>query len=156
MQRVSLRRWFVCGVVASTLLGLLVPSAWTGDQASEDEQKTPLQEAMKALDGPYRKLRRQIGDASRNAESLKLLVTIQRGALAAMGMVPSMTPTLPEAERPQFILSYKRQMLDLIRTTLDVEAALLNNDNEAAKRIYRKLGTLRRKGHEQFQIEEEC
>ncbi len=156
MNRLFREPGWVKIVLALSLFGWLAQGGWQRAAADgDDHEESPLYESMEAIDGPYRKLRRQIGDASKNTESLKLLATIQKGALAAMGMVPSKAETLPRSERAAFVLAYKRKMLELLGATLDVEAALLKPDNAAAKATYRKLGKLRREGHEAFQIEEE-
>ncbi len=155
MQRIQRHRVRMAAVAALTIIATI---SWiaTRTDAEHHEAKAPsLHEIMETMDDPFRSLRRQLKDPQKNEASLEVVRELQKKTLVAAGFNPSMMESVIEKKRPRFLLEYKRKMVALLNGLLDVEEALIFSDNAKAYEAYRKIGKVRREGHEQFQEEEE-
>jgi soluble cytochrome b562 len=115
--------------------------------------ETELGKRMETMGHAFKKLRKQIGDASQNASSLELIATARSAAEEALKFTPEKTETLPEAERPKFIADYQDGIKQLIAKFDDLSAALKANNNEEAQKIFKDIGSFQRKEHHEFQKE---
>ena len=131
------------------------PRPAQAESGEDHEQASPLHEAMEDMDKPFRALRRQLRDASRNEESLEMLQGLQRLAATALREAPRRIEHVDEDDRPRFLLDYKRKMIEFYVAMLEAEEALLAGDNDKARAAYKKMGKLKREGHEAFQEEDE-
>ena len=82
-----------------TLICALVTS--TGVLAADAE--TELGGKMEKMGGAFRALRRQITDASRNADSIAKVATIRQNAEASMKLDPAMKKDIPAAKQAKFV-----------------------------------------------------
>jgi hypothetical protein len=131
--------------IAALALCSLLPVA-----PQDEHDETPLAEAMEVVETAVGKLRRTLRDPAKNAESLALLVEADTAALACKGHTPSLTASLPEAEREAFVSAYRKQMAELLRGLLEVEIALLDGDGEAAKTALQLVREMEEPAHERF------
>jgi hypothetical protein len=115
---------------------------------------------MKSLNRNARQLRETIGDPSKNADSLRALNAMQNAAVFAKGQalpddVPAMETAKDDAARKQIQDTYRRNLLKLTRTMLDMEQDILDGKNDAAKAKLPDLIKLRDDSHKFLGIKED-
>ncbi|MBL8840664.1 MAG: hypothetical protein JNL90_03940 [Planctomycetes bacterium] len=121
-----------------------------GHHEEHDEGETPLAEAMEKIEHAEHFLRRSIGDAAQDGESLKRIAEAQQAILTAKLLHPKMTASLPEAEQAKFLSGYRHEIAGLLIEFTNLERALLNGDRDAAKASYKKLHAMEESGHSEF------
>ncbi len=132
-----------------TLLTVVFALA-AGLVARAAEAETELGGKMEKIGGAFRALRRQIADASKNADSLAKLATIKENAQASMKLEPAMKADKPAAEQKQFVTQYQAEMKKFIDLVGKVEAALKANDNAEAGKLLTQMGDDQKKAHKMF------
>ncbi len=123
--------------------------------AKEGKEKTELHHRMKEMDDAMKKLRRTLKSADTNADSLDLIAKIEQLAVTCKSMTPSKAATLPEADRPKFIASYRKEMAGLLTEVCKMESAVLDGDNAKAQEIFANLKEMEDKGHDKFNEDDE-
>jgi soluble cytochrome b562 len=134
-----------------TLVCLLASAA--GVQAQEKAAKsteTELEVKMDDLNAAYRKLGRQISDASKNADSLKQVATIKEAANAAMKLEPAKKKEVPAADQAKFVSAYQSKMKSFIGNIDKLEAALKAGKNAEAAELLKTLKQDQEEGHKEF------
>lgn len=121
--------------------------------ASHDHEDTELGEKMDTLSHAYKKLGKQISDASKNAESLELVATIRESAEAALQLEPEKKADLPIAEQAKFVAAYRSKMKAFIAGVEKLGAALEAGDNAAAAQQLAAMKKMQRAAHKEFQKE---
>ena len=134
-------------------LAILTPAVPTL-RASGGEKHSALEDAMDKMNGAYRKLRRQVADATKNANSLELVATLRAASEESAKLVPKLAAERPEAERPAFIAAYQKQMQEFTAALAPLEAALKANNNAEAEKIVADLGARQKQGHKEFKKQE--
>lgn len=120
----------------------VVPGARAAEGKGGDKEETVLGGHMEKMGGAFRKLRRQISDASKNEESLALIATIKTESIAAAKEKP--------AWHPEDAPKYQAQMKDFIANVEKLEAAVKAKDNAAAAKLVDELAAAQKKGHTDF------
>jgi soluble cytochrome b562 len=115
------------------------------------EPQTELTGKMEKLSDAYRKLGRQIADATKNEDSLQQVAIIKEMAEAALKLEPVKKKDLPEADQAKFVDDFRAKMKDFVATVDKLDAALKANDNAAAAKLVDDLKTLRNDDHKAFQ-----
>jgi cytochrome c556 len=118
-----------------------------------DKPETELTRQMDGINGAFRKLRRQVADAGRNAESLELVATMRRHAAASVDEVPAKAANIPEADRAKWTADFKARMREMLGTIDKLEAALKAGQNEEAAKLVTELGNQQRAGHKEYRVE---
>jgi cytochrome c556 len=142
------------------ILSLLIASsvAFAADPApdapKDKKPETELSKNMEKMGGAYRKLRRQVGDPAKNADSLELVAVLSAGAEAATKLVPAKAAQIPEADRKQWIADFHAKISDMQVNIGKLEAALKANQNEEAGKIVQALGLQQKEGHQEYRIKE--
>ena len=121
-------------------------------QGHKHEDGTALDDKMEAMNGAFRKLRRQINDASANASSLELVAKLRKGAEESAKLTPEKAEKIPEADRAKFVADYEAKMKEFIAEVDNLKAALEAGKNEEAAAIVAKLGSLQKSGHREFRV----
>jgi len=136
------------------LLSLICSAAAvTGVNAAEgkakggDKDETVLGGHMDKMGGAFRKLKRQISDASKNADSLTLVATIKAAGVESAKEKP--------AWKPQDAEKFQAKMKDFNAKVDKLEAALKANDNATAAKICDELGQAQKEGHKEFKKPDE-
>lgn len=105
---------------------------------------------MQAMGGDFKVLSQQINDAPSNESSLKLVDDLEMHTMAAKGLTPPMVERAPEGDRAKLTAKYRGEIAKLIQQELDLEQALLDNDNARAADLLHKLQATERQGHHDF------
>ena len=114
------------------------------------EVDTPLAQQMEQIEHAEHFLRRSIGDAAQDVESLKQIAAAQQAILTAKLLQPKMTASLPEAEQAKFLSGFRHEIAGLLIEFTNLERALLDGDRDAAKAAYKKLHDMEESGHSEF------
>ena len=118
--------------------------------AKKDEPETELGQKMEKMSGAFRALRRQAGDASKNADSIAKVQALRQNAQAAIKLEPAKKSEIPAADQAKFVADYQAKMKELIELTNKLEAAFKANNNEEAQKILGTMGDAQKAGHKQF------
>jgi uncharacterized protein YukE len=131
------------------LLSLICSAAaLTGVNAAEgkakggDKEETELEKHMDKMGGAFRKLKRQIPDATKNEDSLKLVATIKDASNAATKLTPAWKPEQKE--------KYQAKMKEFNQKVGKLEMALKAGKNDEAAKIADELGAAQKEGHKEF------
>lgn len=139
----------VCTAILATAFALPRIAA-----SAEAEKEDTLHLAMEGLQSATRKLNRQIKDPTKNASSLELVVEMQKHVMNAKGATPDTTAKQPADQRAAYLSDYRKRMVKLLGTLLDVEAALIDGSNEQASTHLESALEQRFQGHKIFKVEE--
>jgi soluble cytochrome b562 len=120
-------------------------------QAQSHDDDTELGDKMDTLSNAYKKLGKQISDASKNEDSLKLVATIHSSAEAALKLEPAKKADIPAADQAKFVADYQAKMKSFIAEIDKLEAVLKAGDNAAAAKQMDVLKQMRSEGHKEFQ-----
>ena len=135
---------FVCLAAASRSL----PSPSTDPRQEAGEEHEELEEAMDTLQSGARGLRRALKDAASNESSLETIAGMQAAALVAFGHVPEPETALDADALAGWDAGYKRRLLAVATTLVDMEEQVRKGDNTAAQETWKKLMDLKKAGHE--------
>ena len=114
------------------------------------DEDTELGKTMEKMNGAWRKLRKQAGDAASNAASLDLVATVKACAEKALTLQPDKVKDLPAADQAKFVADYQKQMKDFLALVGQLEAAFKANDNAGAQDLIKKMGAAQKEGHKDF------
>ncbi|MDH3584062.1 MAG: hypothetical protein OER86_07595 [Phycisphaerae bacterium] len=117
------------------------------DEAVEDP---PIVQYMDVVNSTYKKLRKQARRLSFDGESLGWVQELQLNALKAMHEEPLMMAKMPAAEKPKFVIAYRKAMVEMMQQALDLEIALLEGRKEDAAKLVDALAKGKTEGHEKF------
>ena len=76
------------------------------------------------MDELYRKLGRQVSDASKNADSLKQVAILKESAAASAKLEPKMKAEIPAGEQAAFVANYQAKMKEFVAEVGKLETAL--------------------------------
>lgn len=105
---------------------------------------------MEKMGGAFRALRKQISDASKNADSLARIATIRQNAEASLKLEPAMKAEKPAGDQKKFVEKYQADMKKFVELCGKLEAALKANNNAEAEKLCGQLGEAQKAGHKQF------
>lgn len=129
--------------------GLALSASSFSSVPQDDEETTPLQDAMGRLQDGQRSLRRLVRDPSRKDDILRTVGDMQQAALDAFAL----SPPLPEEEvdEQEWRIGFQRQMLNALDRMLALELAAHQGDAEAMKAAYDALSEAKQTGHDTYQ-----
>ncbi len=105
---------------------------------------------MQAMNRIFNLLREQVKDPSQNRSTMALVGDLEWSTFSAKEAIPLRAAILPEPEQRALLDGYRRQFLKLMRQELELEEALLNNDNRAAAALVAAIEATENEGHEKF------
>lgn len=132
------------------LLSLICAVATVPVINAADKEETELGDKMDKMGGAFRKLKRQVADASKNDDSLKLVATIRESTKASMKLEPAMKADKPAAEQAKFVAAYQAKMKEFDDMVGTLEVALKAGKNDEAAKIVDALGVANKEGHKEF------
>jgi len=137
-------------------LALLVAGAPAG-RAAEDkrsgqpaEKHTELGDKMEKINAAWRKLRRQVAEPAKNADSLALLAEIRAASAGTEKMMPDKAADLPAADRAKFQADYAAGMRKFAGLLDQLEAALRTGRNDEAGKLVSAIADFQRESHKAF------
>ena len=135
------------------LLALSLGAAYALPRYStQDDEPTPVQEAMGGLQSGQRAMRRMVKDPAANKDALvKTLREMQRHAHTIFTMPPTVPEGLATTTPEEWRIDFQRQFLEVLDCLLEVELAVHKGDADAVAKGYTKLGELKKTGHDTYQ-----
>ncbi len=107
-----------------------------------------LKNVMLDMSDLSKKLQSQISDASKNADSANMAAALRDVTIEGLPLcVTKLEATSDVVAKRTGYIEYQRMMTQLFTLELDLEAALLKNDNATAVTIFTKIKDLQRAGH---------
>lgn len=147
-------------VLLFALLGstLAIPAIRAADQpeapqkarARGHEKHTELGNHMEKMGRAFRTLGRQIHDASKNEESLKLVEIIKTNAQAGLELKPEKTADIPADQQAKFVSDYQQGIKHLIGDLEKLETALKAGNNDEAAELVKTVKKDMDSGHKEF------
>ena len=142
-------------IIATTCLALVCSPLVGADAAKPaapkgEEKHTELGDRMEKLNGAFRRLKRQITDATKNEASLALVGTVKKEAEASLAYKPEWTAEQPAAKQAAFVESYKVEMKKMIEMVGKLEVALKAGKNDEAAKLITTLEEQRNASHKEF------
>lgn len=119
---------------------------------AQDEPKTPLAKNMTAINAAFKVIGRQIGDASKNANTIEQLTIIETNAKAALTLVPEKKEQVPAAEHAKFMAGYQAGMKEFLSTVTAMRAALKSGNNAEAEKLLGTMKSQQRDSHKDYRI----
>jgi soluble cytochrome b562 len=105
---------------------------------------------MEKIGGAYRRLGKQISDASKNDDSLQLIANIRTQAEAAAKLQPEKTADVPADEQAKFVANYQTGMKNFLADLGKLETALKAGKNEDAVAVMKTLKADMDDSHKEF------
>ena len=113
-----------------------------------------LENSMKAMNRAYKAIGRQIDDATKDENTLKLASDLQAATAAAKGQLPDGVAKLEGEAKTKAAAKYRAAMLLSLKTTIELEEALAAGNREAAKAAYAKIDQQMKDGHKAYRVQD--
>jgi hypothetical protein len=139
------------------LIPVALLSAFALGTSFQDEkhEETELGSHMEKIEDAVKLLRKHMKEPATYPAALDALAEIEQHSLQAKQLAPAAAAKLPAGEQAAFRTAYRRQMVDFLRHQLDLEAALLDGNAEAAKSAFDAFREMEDPSHERFAPEED-
>ena len=114
--------------------------------------------AMKGMDRSLRQLHRQIGDASKKEDNLRLIKDMQRACVEAKGLsLPRKVErnARDDAQKAAFAERYRKQLMTSLRVMLDIEQDIVDGKSDDAAKKLERIRKLRDDAHEELGVKED-
>lgn len=145
-----MKRHLIYSFVAITIFLIFgtLPQAFATEAIPS--QRT-LKAIMKDMGPLFASLGRQISDASKNQDSIRLLHELNALTKESSGSRPDKIGKMPPEQQIPAEEKYQQMLAELDMLTVEAETALNKGDQTAARTAIRKMGRLRDAGHDEFQ-----
>ena len=117
----------------------------------QPKDETELEGKMEVMGSAFRKLRNQVGDATKNADSLELVARIRAAATEAVKLTPAKTADLPASDRAKFVADYQAKMKGFFEQLEKLEAVLKAGKNDEAAKLIADIRAFQKEAHKQFE-----
>lgn len=118
------------------------------------KEETELDRVMERMNKAYRKVRQQVSDATKNADTLAQVAIMKETAEASLKLEPAKKADLPAGEQAKFVADYQARMKDTIALFTKLEEALKAGNNEEAAKLFGSVRDAQKKGHTDFKRQE--
>lgn len=115
---------------------------------SEDEHGGVLHESMEKLQKNMRGLRKVLTKPEAKDEAIAMCIEMEANAIAGFMNPPASPDGLEGAELRAYQAGFKKRMLKVTETLIDLELAFDSGDADAAKKLYKALGASKKDGHD--------
>ena len=132
------------------LLNLLLIAACSSLHAEEDSL---LENQMKILARGTRQLSQQVSDPARQQNTIELIESLKKAALAARTLDPRKTSEIPEVKRAQFLADYRTEVDELRNAFDQIEEAVKAGQYEKAKSLLATVNSIKKEGHGKFKTD---
>jgi hypothetical protein len=112
---------------------------------------------MNGMNRALRQLSRQVDDATKKDENLRLINDMQRGCVSAKGApLPEgvLKKAKDDAAKAKLTDEFRRELIKVMRLLLDIETDIADGKADAAKAKLADLAKIRDHGHEEMGVEE--
>lgn len=110
-------------------------------------------QSMKIMNRALKTLRDQASDTTKKEENLKLVSDMQRGCLAAKGLMPDRAIGRMGADKKEeTTVAYRKQLITMLEKLLKLETAIIDGKGSDAGKLIDEIETLRDAGHKQLGV----
>jgi soluble cytochrome b562 len=114
------------------------------------DEDTPLESQMQIMARSIKQLSQQVGDSSKQHESILLIETLKKAAYESEGLSPRKTASIPQSDREKFLADYKAQIEKLSSAFNEIEEAVKAENYDQAKSLLAAIGPIKKEGHSKF------
>ena len=118
--------------------------------AKKDDTETELGNKMDKISSAWKSAKRQLPDASKNADTLAKLASVKENMTAALKLEPALKAEKPSAEQAKFVADYQAKMKETIVKIDQVTALLKAGKNEEAAELVKVVDQDQKDAHKQF------
>jgi soluble cytochrome b562 len=129
---------------------IAAPAIRAEEKSGGAGEDSDLHDSMEAMNGSFRKLRRQVADPAQNEASLALVEKLSKAAKEAANDLPELISKLPADAQEAAKTSYTEKMKELSATIDELGAALKAGKNDEAVKIVEELRLQQEAGHREF------
>ena len=119
-----------------------------GEHDEHGEHETPLHESMESLQKNMKGLRKLLAKPEAAEQAIAMCVEMEASVIEAFMNPPKSPDGLEGAELRAYQADFKKRMLSVAGTLIDLELAFDKGDAAAAKTLYRSLGSRKKEGHD--------
>jgi len=142
-----------CMKFTTTLLTLAATLA-LGFNVMAGDDDTPLAKEMSALNKQLRTLKKQVADASKKDDNVKLVEGIKEHLAKAKDLEPATTKDIAADKKAAYIAKYKEQMDATAKDFEALETAIKADKQDEVKTLLEKLGKDKEQGHKDFKADD--
>jgi hypothetical protein len=123
------------------------PGAPGGREGGREGRGQSLERAMEGMERNLKVVKDNINQPGKDPTTLDALARFQGNAAIAKTMLPPHISKLPEAERPAAAIGYRKMMIEVLKTAIEIEEAVMAGDRDKAKGGLATLEQLETVGH---------
>lgn len=132
------------------------PGGTTGGRGAEGYGlPQSVNQSMKIMNRALRTLKDQGADVAKKDANLKLVSDMQRGCLAAKGLVPERAlGRVDPAKRDELAKTYRKQLIAMMEKLLKLESAILDGKGADAAKLADEAEALSDESHKMLGVQE--
>lgn len=115
--------------------------------------KTPLQKQMDSLADGMKQLSVQLGDPTKQTNTVVMLEMLKKTTTDAKAMDPMKTSSIHAAEKEKFLADYRAQLDKLVAAFTAIEDAVKAAKYDDAKALLVSVGEIKKEGHSKFKAD---
>ena len=120
------------------------------DPRKQSQEETELEGKMNKMADAWRKLKRQVADGTKNADSLQLLATIRAATEESAKLIPAKAADFSGVDHAKFVADFQAKMKTLGDKFAQLEEALKAGRNDEAVKLTAEIGAMQKAGHKEF------
>jgi len=144
---------FIAGLIAAGFT-VMTFSQDPGRDLGYEHSDSSLEEIMDQMKDHMRAVRKSIPEIEQHAKCIKDIQAMQQLAIDALPYCPDY-PGDAGVEKAKYQINFKRQLLTVADTLLELELALHKGDIEAANAHYKSLRNAKESSHEIYDPEDD-
>jgi hypothetical protein len=122
-----------------------------GQGRARGEVGQTVEQCMKMMNGAARRLKEQVGDASKKEDNLKLVWAMQKNALQAKMLEPN---HLGDGDRTRQLAEFRKDQNDLMRSLLKLEDEVASGKADAASATFASIAQMKESEHRKFKVKD--
>jgi hypothetical protein len=127
------------------------PEPGRGGDRPRGETGQSVEQCMKMINGAARRLKDQVGDASKKDDNLKLIWSMQKNALQAKTLEPE---HLGDGDKAKLLAEFRKDQNELMRMMLKLEDEVAAGKTEDASKTFGSIVQLRDSEHKKFKVKD--
>lgn len=136
-------------VFASASASRAAPAVASSAVHAQDED-TKLSELMEGIRADLKRLGKEIESKDQDT-AWKTVCSLQKQLLDAKQESPAKAASMSESDRPAFVNEYRVKLVDLLKATCDLEAALLGGKFDEARKVFDEvIWPMQKPAHKKF------
>ncbi len=137
--------------IALVVLGFAtaVPAAF-GVLAENAKKGPPIKTQMGVLRDGMKSLQKDLDDPKRTEAALETVLKMEEAVQGAKLQDPPATAKQEKDAKDSFVKDYRKTMIELQKSLLELEAAIVDGDAAKAKELAQKVGAAKGPGHDKF------